>query len=83
MVSILHGLAEDSLLDQTTLVLIVDKIERVVRPYFLHLFDILFEGHLQESVKHNERKITTPPTSPCAWMITSRMGVSFFFRSKS
>ena len=36
--------------DQATFILIVDEIECVVGPNFLHLFDILLECHLVEKI---------------------------------
>jgi hypothetical protein len=36
--------------NKTTLVLIVDEIERVIGPNLLDLLDVLFKGHLGGSI---------------------------------
>lgn len=35
-----------NILDETTLILVVNQIKRVISPYLFDLFDILLESHL-------------------------------------
>ena len=73
-----------SLPNQATFVLVVEEVQSIVCPYLTHLLDIFLEGHLKKHTSDDDtpsREKTL--TSPCAWIITSLIIFSFFFRSRS